>query len=258
VSRAGALLVLLLLAAGPLAAAAQEFPPLTGRVVDQARVLPPAVERELTDRLAAHEAATSNQVVVFTAPTLGGFEIADYGYRLGRHWGIGQEGRDNGALLIVATEDRQVRIEVGYGLEGDLPDATAKRIIENEILPAFRDGDYPGGIGAGVGAMLAAIDGAYEPLPAEPAAEPFDRDAFAYFALTVGFILFFIFTRFAARRDGRAGWRMGRRGVWVGGTTGGVLGGSGGFGGRGAGGFGGGGFGGGGGGFGGGGASGGW
>src|SRR3546814_5608195 len=87
-------------------------------------------------------------------------DLDDFGYQLGRHWGIGQQGRDNGALLIVAPSERAVRIEVGYGLAGDLPDATAHAIIANEILPAFRQGDYPGGIAAGVDAIILAIAGA--------------------------------------------------------------------------------------------------
>src|SRR3546814_11267487 len=117
-----------------------------------------------SDLLASHEQATSNQLVVVTLPSLQGTAIDDFGYQLGRHWGIGQQGRDNGALLIVAPSERAVRIEVGYGLEGDLPDATAHAIIANEILPAFRQGDYPGGIAAGVDAIILAIAGAYQPL----------------------------------------------------------------------------------------------
>ena len=129
------------------------FPELTGRVVDRADLLSPAVETSLTQRLEALERDTSDQLVVVTIPDLGGYEISDYGYQLGRHWGIGQEGTDNGVLLIVARDDRKVRIEVGYGLEPILTDALSSVIIQNDILPAFRSGDFEAGVQAGVGAI---------------------------------------------------------------------------------------------------------
>jgi len=160
---AAAVLLAVVWTAAP--AAALDFPPLTGRVVDNADILSAADERRITEQLARHEADTSNQVVVVTLPSLQNTTIEDFGYQLGRHWGIGQAGRDNGALLIVAPVERKVRIEVGYGLEGSLPDATAKLIIERHILPAFREGDLPGGISAGVDTILAAIEGTFEPLP---------------------------------------------------------------------------------------------
>jgi len=125
------------------AALALDFPALTGRVVDNANLLSAQQESRLTQQLASHEEATSNQVVVVTLPSLQGTSIDDFGYQLGRHWGIGQAGRDNGVLLIVAPNERKVRIEVGYGLEGDLPDAIARAIIDQNILPAFRRNDYP-------------------------------------------------------------------------------------------------------------------
>lgn len=143
--------------------AALDFPALTGRVVDNANLLSPDLEGRITKQLEQHEAATSNQVVVVTLPSLQDTSIEDYGYQLGRHWALGQAERNNGILLIVAPNQRKVRIEVGYGLEGDLPDAVSKAIIEQEILPAFRNSDFPGGITAGVDAILAAIAGTYEP-----------------------------------------------------------------------------------------------
>lgn len=145
------------------AVAELDFPVLTGRVVDNAHLLPLEQEARLARRLKEHEAATSNQVVVVTLPTLQGVTIEEYGLQLGRHWGIGRKARDNGVLLIVAPNERKVRIEVGYGLEGDLPDATAKVIIEQYILPVFRKGDYASGIVLGVDKILAAIEGSYEP-----------------------------------------------------------------------------------------------
>ncbi|NDW07243.1 TPM domain-containing protein [Jiella pacifica] len=154
------LLALLLVA--PLltvAAAAQTFPALTGRVVDEAGLLDPTGEAALADKLAAFEAKSSDQVVVVTVPDLQGNAIEDYGYRLGREWGIGQKGEDNGVILLVSRDDRKVRIEVGYGLEGTLTDALASTIIETDILPAFRSGDYPGGIEKGVDGILAVLSG---------------------------------------------------------------------------------------------------
>ncbi|MGD8842536.1 MAG: TPM domain-containing protein [Gammaproteobacteria bacterium] len=158
-------MLLVLWLPGLLAQAAPQFPALSGRVVDTAGVLSPETEQAITARLAQHEKETSNQVVVVTLKDLQGYAIDDYGYQLGRHWGIGQAGRDNGVLLIVAPEERKVRIEVGYGLEGTLTDATAHNIIQTRILPRFRSGDYDAGVRDGVDAILAAIAGSYEPLP---------------------------------------------------------------------------------------------
>jgi len=156
--------VALFLAAAP--AAAIDFPALTGRVVDQAGILPASVRAEIEDLLAAHERSTSNQVVVVTLESLQGQTIEDYGYQLGRHWGLGQKGRDNGVLLIIAPAERKVRIEVGYGLEGTLTDALASNIIQRVILPRFRQGDMTAGAVEGTRAILQAIEGTYQPLPA--------------------------------------------------------------------------------------------
>lgn len=154
-----ALWLLLLLVAAAAPAEAQTFPPLTGRVVDTANLLDAATEAELTRELAAFEQRSSDQVVVATVPDLQGFDIADYGYRLGRAWRIGREGENNGAILLVSRDDRKVRIEVGYGLEGTLTDALSRLVIENDILPRFRTGDYSGGIRAGTGAILQILGG---------------------------------------------------------------------------------------------------
>ncbi|MFZ9395995.1 MAG: TPM domain-containing protein [Erythrobacter sp.] len=135
-------------------AAAQEFPALTGRVVDAANIIPDATEAELNAKLEALEAQSQRQLVVATVPDLQGYDIADYGYRLGREWGIGDAERNDGALLIVAPTERKVRIEVGYGLEGYLTDALSALIIQNAIVPRFRSGDMPGGIVAGTDAII--------------------------------------------------------------------------------------------------------
>lgn len=152
------------------ALAALQFPALTGRVVDEAGILSPQAEAEISAQLAAHEKATTNQVVVVTVKSLQGDDISDYGYQLGRQWGIGQKGKNNGVLLIVAPNERKLRIEVGYGLEGVLTDAESRMIIERVIKPYFKQGDYEQGIRAGVGAILAALGGEFQAPPPPTAA----------------------------------------------------------------------------------------
>jgi len=129
---------------------AQEFPKLTGRVVDAANILSAEQETAITAKLATLETTSQRQLVVATIADLQGYDIADYGFRLGDHWGIGDKERDDGVLLIVAPKERKVRIEVGYGLEGVLPDILAGRIIRDGIIPRFKANDYPGGIIVGV------------------------------------------------------------------------------------------------------------
>lgn len=129
---------------------AQTFPALTGRVVDAANLLTPAQKISVETKLENLERQSQRQLVVVTIPDLGGYDIADYGFRLGDRWGIGDKDRDDGVLLIVAPNERKVRIEVGYGLEGVLTDAVSGCIIRNAIVPRFKEGDYPGGISAGV------------------------------------------------------------------------------------------------------------
>ena len=142
----------------PLTAAGLTFPPLTGRVVDGAGLLSPTDRAALTNSLTDLEARTSDQVVIVTLKSLQGTSIEDYGYQLGRAWGIGQKDKDSGALLIVAPADHQVRIEVGYGLEGTLTDAATKIIIETAILPAFKSGDFAGGIRNGTAQIIRLLD----------------------------------------------------------------------------------------------------
>ena len=141
------------------AAAALTFPGLTGRVVDEASLLSAADRASLTASLADLEARTQDQLVVVTLKSLQGTTIEDYGYQLGRHWGIGQKEKSSGVLLIVAPTERAVRIEVGYGLEGTLTDAATRLIIENAILPAFKTGDFAGGIRNGTNQIIRLLDG---------------------------------------------------------------------------------------------------
>lgn len=134
--------------------AAPTFPKLTGRVVDEANILSPAAEAALTAKLEGLETATGHQLVVVTLPSLQDQEIEDFGYQLGRAWGIGDEKKNDGALLIVAPNERKVRIEVGYGLEGVMTDALSSVIIQSAILPKFKAGDMEGGIVAGTDALV--------------------------------------------------------------------------------------------------------
>jgi len=154
------------------ARAAPEFPELTGRVVDTAGLIPAGTAQQLAQQLKQHEQETSNQVVVVTLPSLQGYAIEDYGNQLGRHWGIGQADRNNGVLLIVAANDRKVRIEVGYGLEGTLTDARSHQIIQQIILPQFRSNDYEQGIVRGTEAIIGTLQGTYEPQQSTPSNTP--------------------------------------------------------------------------------------
>jgi uncharacterized protein len=134
--------------------AAPKFPALTGRVVDDAHILSDSTKADLDQKLAALEQKTSRQLVVVTIPSLQGYEISDYGYQLGRAWGIGQAKLNNGILLIVAPTEHKVRIEVGYGLEPIMTDAFSSVIIQTQILPKFRSGDFNGGVEAGADALI--------------------------------------------------------------------------------------------------------
>jgi len=154
-----AALALVAMLALALPAAAQTFPTLSGRVVDDARVLSAETREALTARLAALEARNSDQVVVATVRSLEGHTIEDYANRLFRRWGLGQAAKNNGVLLLIAPNDRRVRIEVGYGLEGMLPDAVAKLIIENDLIPALRAGRFDRAASVGVDDITRALTG---------------------------------------------------------------------------------------------------
>ena len=282
-------LLLVVVAAGGFAApaAALDVPPLTGRVVDAAHLLPEPVAKTLSDDLAAHEARTGNQVAVLTLPSLEGEPLEEFSHHVATTWKLGQKGTDNGVLILVVPGDRKVRIEVGYGLEGTLTDAKSAHIIREEMAPRFRSGDFPGGIAAGVKAVLGTIEGTYRPPERAPVQTGRTQSALGmlFLAVVVGIIT----AAFVGHR-----WKGGSIGsvmafvlalssgillaivaavivMFVAGALGAMTGGgrsSGGFGGLGGGSFGefsggggfggGGGFSGGGGGFGGGGASGGW
>ncbi len=242
----------------PGLAQAQTFPQLTGRVVDSANILPPETEAQLTSQLAALEQQTTRQMVVATVADLQGYDIAEYGYRLGDNWRIGQKGENNGLILLVAPNERKVRIEVGPGLEGVVPDVLASRIIRTDILPRFKANDYPGGIVAGTNGVIALIKlppGEASKQAKQLAAQQNNSPDIGAIIFWLFIFLFFILPILRAIFGRRRGVRYGAGPViiWGGGSDwGGGGGGGGGWGG------GGGGFSGGGGSFGGGGASGSW
>jgi uncharacterized protein len=258
-----ALLLAALLAVLAVPARAEPvYPKLTGRVTDAAGVLPQETATALEARLKTLEDTTGTQLVVATVPSLDGYEIEEYGVGLGRAWGIGQKGTNTGAILLVAPNERKVRIEVGYGLEGVLTDAVSSQIIRRDIIPQFKAGDMPAGISAGADALIALLS-----LPADQqvaqvaAAEASSNRAVQVGAISAIEVIFWVIVllwvigamsgrKRGRRRGGVIVWGPGLGGSWSsgGGSSGG---GSSGWGG-------GGGFSGGGGSFGGGGASGSW
>ena len=233
--------------------AAPKFPALSGRVVDDAHVLSDQTRTDLDQKLAALEAKTSRQLVVVTLSSLQGYEISDFGYQLGRAWGIGQAKLNNGVLFIVAPNEHKVRIEVGYGLEPILTDALSEIIIQQAVLPRFRAGDYDSGTEAGVAALIQQLS--LDPSAAEArvaAAEQQAQHQGGGGATPFSILIIILFVAIALSRvfGGFGFWPL----LFLGGLGGGRGYGGGGFGGGGGGGW----SGGGGGGFGGGGASGSW
>jgi uncharacterized protein len=151
------LAVLMCLAIAP--ARALDVPYLSGRVVDNAEILGPDARARITQQLKAHEDATGNQIAVLTVPTLDGESIEDFAVRVFEDWKLGRQGQDNGVLVIVAPQDRRMRIEVGYGLEGTLTDVAAARIIRDVMTPHFKANDFDGGIEQGVQAIVRVLGG---------------------------------------------------------------------------------------------------
>ena len=250
-----ALIVLLFAALWAGAAlAAANFPPLTGRVVDQAKILSAVTIADLERKLADLEQKSGIQLVVATVPSLGGEEIEPYANELFRAWKLGEAKKNNGVLLLIAPNQRRVRIEVGYGLEGTLTDAVSSIIISNAIAPRFKAGDFNGGVTRGVDDIITALttDAAeWKPKPTDMRAEHE-----ASLLDTLAPFLIFLFIMFVISRIGRRG--GGGNVIFIPMGMGGGGGFGGGFGGGYRGGGGGGGFSGGGGSSGGGGASGGW
>lgn len=159
---AAALFLLAALAALPVQAQAP-VPELRARVTDLTGTLSAGERQALEQRLEAFEKKKGSQIAVLVVPTVRPETIEQYAIRVAERWKLGREGIDDGVLVLVAKEDRELRIEVGYGLEGVLPDAIAKRIIDEVIVPRFRQGDFYGGLSAGVERVIGVIEG--EPLP---------------------------------------------------------------------------------------------
>lgn len=246
----------------PALALAQTFPALSGRVVDAASIIPDDVEARLNQKLEALESQSQRQLVVATLPSLEGYEISDYGYRLGRAWGLGDKGRNDGAILIIAPVDRKLRIEVGYGLEPILTDGLSSLIINQAIVPRFKAGDMPGGIEAGTDALITQLT-----LPPEEALRVAAQagkqgvkvqQSFLPALMWMAFLFFFIILPIIRRarggkkvssglgpiivwevlnsmsRGGGSGWSGGGGGGFSGGGGGGFSGGGGSFGGGGS------------------------
>ena len=246
------LLIVFLLVTGLFSVAgAQDFPVRPNRLVnDYTHTLSDVQISQLERKLVTFDDSTSTQIAVVIMQSTGGYDIADYGVRLAQQWGIGSEQHDNGILLLVALGDRAVTIQTGYGVEGAVPDAIAFRIIENEIKPAFRQGDYYTGIDRATDALIAYTKGEYK-------ADPKQGDGGGGLGALVFIIILVIIVISISGRGGGGGRVMDRRGgsdlLWwtllsgMGRGNGGGFGGGGSFGGGGGfGGFGGGGFGGGG------------
>lgn len=227
------------------------IPALWGmRVHDEAKVLSPETVQRLERDLKIFEDSTSNQIALLIIPSLGSEALEDYTLRVTKEWKLGTKEKDNGVLLLIAINDRKVRIEVGYGLEGPLPDAICNRIIRNEIAPGFRRQDYDAGIVAGTYAIMDAIKGEYKSTGSP--VRTTGRKGNSLLTLLVIFIVITVISRIRGGGNNKGGgWSSG-----AGWFAAGMLLGGGGRGGSGGGGFGG--FSGGGGGFGGGGSSGSW
>ncbi len=199
VTLAGALLLF-----AAASALSTEVPYLSKRVNDIAGILSPATVSSLEALLKAHEDSTSNQVAVLTITSLEGETIEQYSIRVVDEWKLGRKAKDNGVLLVVARDDRKVRIEVGRGLEGDLPDITCGSIIRKQILPRFKEGDYDAGVTDGVQAILAAIRGSYV---AEDTEESDGGDLGGrIFAAIIFLVVVGIFTTIAIFTPGGGGW----------------------------------------------------
>jgi uncharacterized protein len=200
----------LMLWTGPAVAAEPTFPTLTGRVVDDAQLLGQADQDQLESDLKALEDKSSDQLVVVTVPSLQGSTIEDFGYQLGRHWGIGTKQLNNGVLLIVAPNERKVRIEVGRGLEPILTDALSKIIIETTILPRFRAGDYAGGIKYGVRDITLGLTGDAAELEQRAKARHDADNPATNWAVVIFWTLIVLWVVWSMWRTSQPGYRAGR------------------------------------------------
>ena len=193
--------------------AAVEVPKLTGRINDYAGMISAPVKEALNEKLKKFESAESTQIVILTIPSLKGNPIEDFSIKVAEAWKIGQKGKDNGILLIVSKDDHKVRIEVGYGLEGKMTDLVAGRIIRDEIVPAFRAGQFDEGFTKGITSIIAATQGEYK---AKAKAERNGSKPSFPLLIIIFIVIYFIVHLF--------------RGFFGGGFGGGFFGGGGGFG----------------------------
>ena len=215
-------------------AADLKFPELTGRIIDQAHVLQPQTISALDEKLAAFEQQTSHQVVVVTLNDIGDYDIADYGYQLGRHWQIGQQGKNDGVIVLMVPSTKQVRIDVGYGLEGDLTDATSSMIISNVMIPQFKQGDLETGLVQGTLAVMSVISQDGSPLVKQAQGQTADSQM-KYFLIAL--LIFWVISRLFGGRSSGSGiapFLLGSMLGGGGGGGGGFSGGGGSFGGGGA------------------------
>lgn len=164
-----------------LAALAADVPFLSGRVVDNAEILSGETKKALAAQLKAHEAETTNQIAVLTVPSLEGESIESYAEQVFNAWKLGQKGKDNGVLVLVAPNERRMRIEVGYGLEGALTDVAASRIVRNVMTPRFKEGNFDAGVAEGVQAVIGQLTGASEAPADDPRPAVAERKSDKFF-----------------------------------------------------------------------------
>jgi uncharacterized protein len=213
VRRFGGVLVAIALAlAFAPAAADPAFPELTGRVVDDADLLSYTDKVAITADLKALEDKSSDQLVVVTLPSLQGYAIEEFGYQLGRKWGIGTEKLDNGVLLIVAPNERKVRIAVGTGLEGTLTDALSRIVIENSILPRFKEGDFAGGIKNGVRDIALVLTGDAAEVEARAKARQEAESPLFFWLILILWLAIFLWIAYSIWRSARYAAPSGQKG----------------------------------------------
>jgi uncharacterized protein len=167
----GAFAAALLILAVVVPASAADVPYLSGRVVDDAELLAPETAERIGTVLREHESRTGNQIAVLTTPSIEGESIEEYALKVFNTWKLGQKGKDNGVLVVIVPQERRMRIEVGYGLEGTLTDVAASRIIRNVMAPLFKGGDFNAGVEQGITAVIARLEGKETPAGNAPAPE---------------------------------------------------------------------------------------
>jgi len=218
-----ALWIIIFLCCSSFAFAQRAIPEHAGVWVhDEAKVLSENAVQQLEHLLKRHRDSTSNQIAVYIIPTLAGEDIDDYSVQVFQKWKLGQKGKDNGVLFLVAIEDRKVRIEVGYGLEGVLTDLQSSRINRNEVAPRFRGGDYQGGVIAGVIAIMQTIEGEYVNDNPQANKKRKGRSPLFTVLLILGVIIFL--SRRNGGRGGRGGGYWSSGGGWMGPMIGGGFG----------------------------------